>query len=79
MSEQTLQSIRGFESQHNALLDADLNPLQLGEFALVVDGLLSGLKGLISSVSQQRIVVLLQLLGQEIRVSLGRHQLEVMY
>jgi transcriptional antiterminator RfaH len=79
MSELTLQSIRNFESQRNALRDADLHPLLPGERVQVADGPLSGLEGLISSVSQQRIVVLLQLLGQETRVSLGRHQLEVVH
>lgn len=79
MSEQTLQSIRNFESQRNALRDADLHLLQPGERVKVAEGPLSGLEGLVSSVSQQRIVVLLQLLGQETRVSLGRHQLEVVH
>lgn len=75
MSEQTLQNIRKFETQCNGLRDADISPLQPGERVHVADGPLSGLAGLISSVSQQRIVVLLQLLGQETRVSLSRHQL----
>lgn len=79
MSELALKSIRNFESQRNALRDADLHPLQPGERVQVADGPLSGLEGLISSVSQQRIVVLLQLLGQETRVSLGRHQIELLH
>jgi transcriptional antiterminator RfaH len=75
MQSETLQSIRNFEAERNAAKDADISPLQSGERVRVADGLLSGFEGLISSVSQKRIIVLLQLLGQDTRVSLSRHQL----
>jgi transcriptional antiterminator RfaH len=77
MNADTLQGIRDFEIHRNALLDSDISPLQPGKRVQIADGPLSGLEGLISSVSKQRIVVLLQLLGQDTRVNLSRHQLVV--
>jgi transcriptional antiterminator RfaH len=77
MNADTLQDIRNFEIHRNALRDSDISPFQPGERVQVTGGPLSGLEGLISSVSQQRIVVLLQLLGQDTRVNLSRHQLVV--
>jgi transcriptional antiterminator RfaH len=72
-----LQSIRSFEAQRNAAKDADINPLQPGERVRVADGPLEGLEGLISSVSKERVIVLMQLLGLETEVQLSRHQLLV--
>jgi transcriptional antiterminator RfaH len=75
MQSETLQNIRNFEAQRNAVKDADISPLQPGERVRIADGPLSGFEGLISSVSQQRVVVLMQLLGQHTQVSLSAHQL----
>jgi transcriptional antiterminator RfaH len=72
-----LQVIRSFEAQRNAAKDADLSPLQPGERVRVADGPLVGLEGLISSVSKQRVVVLMQLLGQDTEVSVSENQLMV--
>jgi transcriptional antiterminator RfaH len=72
-----LQIIRSFEAQRNAAKDADLSPMQPGERVRVADGSLMGLEGLISSVSKQRVVVLMQLLGQDTEVSVSQHQLLV--
>jgi transcriptional antiterminator RfaH len=72
-----LQNIRGFEAWRNAAKDADISPLQPGERVRVADGPLAGMEGLISSVSKQRIIVLMQLLGLDTEVQLSRHQLVV--
>jgi transcriptional antiterminator RfaH len=70
-----LQNIRNFEAQRNAAKDADINPLQPGQSVRVADGPLAGLEGLISSVSKERVIVLMQLLGLDTEVQLSRHQL----
>lgn len=77
MRDDVLQVIRNFEAQRNAAKDADLSPLQVGERVRVANGPLAGLEGLISSVSKQRVVVLMQLLGQATEVSVSQHQLLV--
>jgi transcriptional antiterminator RfaH len=72
-----LKSIREFEARRNEASDQDISPFQPGERVRVADGPLTGLEGLISDVSQDRVVVLMQLLGQDTRVSLSYHQLLV--
>lgn len=74
---ETLRSIRDFEVRRNEARDEDISPFQPGERVRVADGPLSGLEGLISDVSHDRVVVLMELLGQDTRVSLSRHQLLV--
>lgn len=74
---EVLTGIRDFEARQNeAGLDA-ISPFRNGEKVLVVDGPLAGLEGLISSVSQDRVIVLMQLLGHDTRVNLSHHQLQV--
>jgi transcriptional antiterminator RfaH len=73
----TLQNIRTFEAQRNAAKDADISPLQPGKRVRVADGPFAGLEGLISSVSKQRVMVLMQLLGLDTQVSVSRDQLVV--
>lgn len=75
MRSDILRDIRDFETCQNAASDEELSPFQPGERVRIADGPLSGLEGLISNVSQQRVVVLMHLLGQAARVSLSRHQL----
>lgn len=77
LRQETLQTIREFEARRNEASDEDINPFRRGERVRVVEGPLTGLEGLISDVSQQRVVVLMQLLGQDTRVSLSQHQLLV--
>lgn len=69
-----LTSIREFESFRNEVSDDELSPFRPGGWIRVADGPLSGLEGLISDASHQRVVVLMQLLGQETRVSISQHQ-----
>lgn len=75
MRPQTLNGIREFEARQNAASDEDISPFQRGERVRVAEGPLTGMEGLISEVSQQRVVVLMQLLGQDTRVNLSHHQL----
>lgn len=77
MRSETLSSIIDFEARWNESGDEKISPFQPGEWVRVVDGPLSGLDGLISGVSQERVVVLMQLLGRDTRVSLSHHQLLV--
>lgn len=75
MRSEVLHGIRDFETRQNEASDEDISPFQPGERVRVADGPLTGLEGLISDVSQQRVVVLMHMLGQNTRVSLSRHQL----
>jgi len=72
-----LESIQDFEARQNAAGLEEISPFRSGQSVLVVDGPLVGLEGLVSSVSQERVVVLMQLLGHEARVTLSHHQLLV--
>lgn len=72
-----LKSIRDFETRQNAAGLEDISPFRNGESVLVVDGPLAGMEGLVSSISQERIVVLMHLLGYDTRVTLSHDQLQV--
>lgn len=77
MRPQTLKSIRDFETRRNETREEDISPFQPGERIRVAAGPLTGMEGLISDVSHERVVVLMQLLGQDTRVSLSHHQILV--
>lgn len=77
LRQQALRSIQDFEARQNAAGLDEISPFRTGESVSVVDGPLVGLEGLVSSVSQERVVVLMQLLGHETRVTLSHHQLLV--
>lgn len=68
-----LHAIREFETRHNAACDEDISPFQPGVHIHIADGPLAGMEGLISDVSHERITVLMQLLGQDTRVSVSHH------
>lgn len=72
---ETLNGIREFETRRNLAREQDISPFQPGGRARVADGLFAGLEGLISSVSQNRVIILMQILGAQTRVSLSHHQL----
>ena len=74
---EVLKSIRDFETRQNEAGLEEISPFHTGGQVLVVDGPLSGMEGLVSSVSQERVVVLMQLLGHDARVTLSHHQLQV--
>ena len=77
MRSQALECIREFETRRNEAREEVISPFQPGERIRVVAGPLAGMEGLISDVSHERVVVLMQLLGQGTRVSLSHHQLLV--
>lgn len=77
MSSEIIQGIRDLEVRRNAAVDGSPNPFRRGQRVSVADGPLKGLEGLISDVSQQRVIVLMQLLGQDTRVSLNSNQISV--
>lgn len=77
MRPETLKSIHDFEVHRNAAKDEDISPFQPGERIRVASGPFIGLEGLVSDVSQERVVVLMQLLGQDTRVNLSHHHLLV--
>jgi transcriptional antiterminator RfaH len=70
---ETMRAICEFEARRNAARDEDISPFQPGVRVHIVDGPLAGMEGLISSVSHERIVVLMQLLGQDTRVGMSHH------
>ncbi|MDK9713656.1 MAG: hypothetical protein OEL86_06015 [Sulfuritalea sp.] len=72
---QTLRDIRDFETRRNEARDEDISPFQPGARIRVAAGPLTGMEGLISDVSHERVVVLMRLLGQDTKVSLSHHQL----
>lgn len=78
MKPETLQGIRELELRQSAATDEELSPFRPGERIRVAEGPLSGLEGLVSSASQQRIIVLLHLLGRDTRVSISCDKLLVM-
>ena len=77
MRPEVLESIRAFETDRNAAPKEVLSPFQPGVHICVADGPLAGLEGLVSDVSHERVVILMQLLGQDTRVSLSHHQLQL--
>jgi len=72
-----LKGIQDFETRQNEAGLEEISPFRNGEKVLVVDGPFVGMEGLVSSVSQERVVVLMQLLGHDARVTLSHHQLLV--
>jgi transcriptional antiterminator RfaH len=77
MRPEILEGIRDFEARRNQSDDQEISPFQPGERVRVAEGPLAGMEGLISDVSQERVIVLMQLLGQDTRVSVSHHQLLV--
>ena len=69
-----LQRIRAFERSQNAGDIAKLSGLHPGKSIVVTSGPFAGLEGLVSTVAEQRVTVLMHLLGVQTRVKLSpRH------
>lgn len=77
MRPEILKGIRDFEARRNQADDQKISPFQPGERVRIAEGPLAGMEGLISDVAQERVIVLMQLLGQDTRVSVSHHQLLV--
>ena len=77
MRHDVLETIRTYECrQHEAGL-AELSPVQPGKTVLVMKGPLTGLEGLVTMVSRERVTVLMRLLGEETKVRLGVTELKL--
>lgn len=74
---EVMQRIRAFEIERDQMTAQEISPLKQGVVVRIAQGPFAGLEGLISDVSNQRVVVLMQLLTKETRVSVSPHQLEV--
>ena len=70
---QTLRSLRAFETDPRL----GNQPIQCGRRVRVAEGPLQGMEGLVSVVEQERVVILMNLLGHDTRVSLSTHQLQL--
>ncbi|TAK90644.1 MAG: transcriptional activator RfaH [Burkholderiaceae bacterium] len=64
-----LDQIRVFEQQQNTAEFSALAPYKAGQRVLVDAGPLKGLEGLVSEVAEERVIVLLNLLGRESRIA----------
>lgn len=77
VTEETISTIREFESQRNLADVADISPFQPGEEVRLRNSPLNGVSGLVAKVSSRRVEVLLQLLGRQKIVSVSHQQLEL--
>jgi transcriptional antiterminator RfaH len=71
LGEDRLREIREFERSQNSAELTELSDLQPGKTVMVTAGPLAGLQGLVAMVSKQRVIVLMQLLGEDTRVGLA--------
>ena len=72
-----LKSIKAFEQQRNQSDVAQTSPFQPGIKVRMAGMNLQGLQGLVTSVSSQRVKVLLDFLGKSHEVSMDHHLLEL--
>ncbi len=77
MREESLERIRDFERSQNACDLSELTALQPGRSVVVTAGPLAGLQGLVAMVSKHRVIVLMQLLGEETRVGFAASALRL--
>jgi len=73
----TIDCLRQFEAEQHRLDLTELSNLAPGRTVLITTGPFAGLEGLVAMVSRQRVVVLMQLLGQETKVRLSPDELKV--
>ncbi|MEO5658248.1 MAG: transcriptional activator RfaH [Polaromonas sp.] len=73
----TLEVIRQLEQERNAADMAQLSSLRTGQKVRFCNPALSGLQGLVKSVSSRRVTVLLEFMGREQLLAVDRQQLEV--
>lgn len=65
-----------FEARQHAADFSELCPLQPGSAVVLTRGALAGLEGVVAMVSQQRVVVLMRLLGEETKVRVKRSEVK---
>lgn len=74
---ETLKNIQAFEARQNAASFEEISALKPGTAVVVTEGPFAGLEGLVSMASEQRVVVLMQLLGKQQRLKFSPQQLSV--
>ncbi|RYG07627.1 MAG: transcriptional activator RfaH [Burkholderiales bacterium] len=77
IDDELITAIRSFEHERNQTSAAELSPFQPGRQVRMRDAALSGLTGLVKSVSSSRVGVLIELLGREKLVTLTHDRLEL--
>ena len=73
-----LQMIRALESAQNKVDAGETSPFQPGIRVRLQNWGLSGLEGLVHSVSSKRVTLLIQFLGREKKLQLEHHQVELL-
>lgn len=73
----TLDAIRQFEHERNVADVGELSSFNPGHVVRFRNTALSGLEGMVKSVSSYRVAVLLEFMGRQQLVSVAHHQLEV--
>ncbi len=71
-----LAAIQEHERQRSREEPGDIGSLEPGCRIRLNDAALNGLEGLVHSVSTQRVIVLMEILGRQTRVKLPQHQVE---
>ncbi|MGV0985550.1 MAG: transcription termination/antitermination protein NusG [Limnohabitans sp.] len=77
LSDELVQRIRLLEQDRNHATLQELSNLKIGQAVRLRHTALSGIEGLIQSVSSKRVAVLLEILGRPTLVQLEHHQVEV--
>ena len=72
-----LEAIKGFELARNSLDAGQISPFQPGVKVRFADNNMRGLDGIVTSVSSQRVKVLLELLGKQHTVSVDHQRVEL--
>jgi len=75
LSVEMLKAIQAFEASRNTADFEEISAFKPGKAVVVTDGPFAGLEGLVSMASEQRVVVLMQLLGKQQRLKFSPHQL----
>lgn len=72
-----LGGIEAFERHQNAAGFEEISPFRPGSSVVVTEGPFAGLDGLVAMASEQRVLVLMELLGKQQRLHFEPHQLAV--
>jgi transcriptional antiterminator RfaH len=75
LGETAVEAIRAIAEQGTNTLQAEMAPFRVGENVAVADGPLKGLAGIVSEIAQERVVVMLTLLGREKPVAIPANHL----
>lgn len=76
VDDELVTALRAFEQQRENVCQAELSALKPGSRVTVCAGPLKGLEGLVSATAGKRVMVLLDVLGQQTRVRVPHHQLQ---